>query len=308
MAAEKLKGKLSLKIKQFREIVLLLITHIEASIDYPEHELQTYNLDRVTEECKDLESQINSMIASFEQGKLLKNGVETVIVGKPNVGKSSLLNLFLDEQRAIVTNIPGTTRDILQEYVNIQNIPFKITDTAGIRETTDEIEQIGVNNALERANQADLILFMIDGSQELSNEEIELYERLKNKPIIVIQNKIDLPQKQSHTVFEESQVIFLSTQTTEGFDKLNKAMVNLFFSNEINLKDELQITSLRHKTALTKAKEAMNRAIETIEQGFTEDIVAIDLMIAYEQLGEILGENVGESVIDKIFEGFCIGK
>ncbi len=313
MATQQVQGRLSQKIREYRERVLTLITHIEVSIDYPEHEEETQNLQEVSKECKSITQEIYKLIAGFEQGKLLKNGVDTVILGKPNAGKSSLLNMFLDEQRAIVTDIPGTTRDILQEYINLQNIPFKITDTAGIRETQDKIEQIGVTAALERANNADLIIFMPDGSRPLEEEEIQLYKRLKeeySKPIITAVNKSDLPQvltEEDLSNFDQP-ILKLSTETGEGFETLTKTMVELFFKEELLANGQLQITTLRHKTALTKAAEAMERALESITIGFSEDIAAIDLMIAYEKLGEILGESVGESVINKIFEAFCLGK
>ena len=311
-SVNQLSGELSQKIKKYRQDLLILLAHIEASIDYPEHDEQEQNLQNILIKSQNILNQIHKLISTFDKGKIIKNGIETAIVGRPNVGKSSLLNILLNEERAIVTDIQGTTRDTLSEYITINNILLKLTDTAGIRQTEDEIEKIGIQKSLNCIKNSDLILVLIDSSSEISIQDIEILEQSKNKKTIIILNKIDLEQKADVNILkkyvESDFLIEISILNKIGINNLEKALEKMFFDGELGKDDEIIITSLRHKTSLIKATESIKNVIKSIENGYTEDIVAIDLQDGYSYLGEILGESIGEELLDMIFSEFCLGK
>ncbi len=311
-AVSQLKGNLSAKIKEFRQQLLLLLAQIEASIDYPEHDMEQINLKQTYEKCEIIIEEINCLLANCEKGIIMKEGVKTAIIGKPNVGKSSLLNAIVEQERAIVTDIAGTTRDILSEYINIQGVPFITLDTAGIRETENFIEKIGVSKAKEAAQNADLILLVVDGSKPLHNSDIELLNTFKHKKTIVVINKTDLCQEISinelYNYVNKEYIIHLSAKQNKGISKLLNLMVSLVFGGQVVLNDEIQITSLRHKEALFNAKASLLSAKESIENGLFEDIVSIDLQCCYKYLGEIIGETIDDDIVDKIFKEFCLGK
>lgn len=311
-AVNQLEGKLSKIVKEIRNDILLMIANIEASIDYPEHDMEQLNFKTIYKKTCDIKIQIQELLKTADKGKIIKEGIETVILGRPNVGKSSLLNTLLQEERAIVTDIAGTTRDILQEYVNILGIPLKLVDTAGIRETNDEIEKIGVEKAKEFAKHCDLIIFMIDGSLEISQLDIDILKEVQLKKIIVIVNKIDLKQKASLELIkeyiQESNIIKTSLTNKEGIEVLYNKIKELFFQGDISLSNDVLVSSIRNKNSINNSLNSLDQVIKTIDNGLPEDFISIDLQQSYKYLGEITGESLDEDIIDKIFKEFCLGK
>ncbi|EYE88645.1 tRNA modification GTPase [Fervidicella metallireducens AeB] len=311
IALEQTKGKLSTKIKHLMDKLLKMLAHIEAAVDFPEDDIEDVVSKSVINDGKEIVTEIEGLIKNAETGKLLREGLNTAIVGKPNVGKSSLLNALLEEARAIVTDIPGTTRDVIEEYINIKGIPVKIVDTAGIRKTEDLVEKIGVEKSKEYIDIADLIIFMLDGSRELDNEDKEIIKMLENKRVIVVINKSDLPMVIDMDYIKNNlinhPIIYTSVNTEEGVEQIEDKIVELFFKGDVTVKD-VYITNVRHKDILTKALESINKGIETLSSGFPIDCASIDLKDAYLKLGEITGDTVADDIIDKIFTEFCIGK
>lgn len=311
-SVSQLGGGLSEKVKVFRQELLEMIAHIEASIDYPEHDMEELTYEMIQTNTEQLLEKVNDFIQTADTGRMIKEGIQTVIIGKPNVGKSSLLNALLREQRAIVTNIPGTTRDILEEYVNIQGVPLKIVDTAGIRQTEDVVEQIGVEKSKGSIPQADLILVMMDASTPWAEEDHDIFELIQGKQVLVLINKTDLPRQLDIDLVTEyvplDSILEISIKEKIGLDLLEKTLKEMFFKGEIKMNETIFITNVRHKDALVKSKESLETVLETIELGLPEDCLSIDLQSAYEYLGEITGETVGESLIDQIFSQFCLGK
>jgi len=308
---KQLEGKLSSKVNDLRDEIIAMIANIEASIDYPEHEMERLNIETISANSKKIIEEIKKLIKSADTGKVIKNGVDTVILGKPNVGKSSLLNSLMHEERAIVTNIPGTTRDVLTETISIDGIPINLIDTAGIRETSDEIEKIGVLKSKEYATRADLILFVFDSNEDISDEEIKLLKEMEDKKIIVIINKIDLESKinlEKINFIDEKNILKLSVKDNIGINALFDTIKNMFFDNEIKLSNDVIVTSVRHKNSLNNAQKSLESVLNTIEMGLTEDFVSIDLQETYGSLGEITGETLEEDIIDRIFSDFCLGK
>lgn len=307
-----LGGTLSQKVKNLRQELLEMIAHIEASIDYPEYDMEELTYEMIQNKTKMLLDQVNDFIRIADTGRMIREGIQTVIIGKPNVGKSSLLNALLREQRAIVTDIPGTTRDVLEEYITIQGVPLKLMDTAGIRETADVVEQIGVEKSKEWMTKSDLVLVMMDASTKFTTEDHEIFKLIEGKRCLVLINKTDLPRKldikQVFAYVDKEQVLELSVKEGEGMDQLENRLREMFFAGEINVKDDVFITNVRHKDALVKAKSSLETVLETIELEMPEDCLSIDLQSAYEYLGEITGETVGESIIHQIFSQFCLGK
>lgn len=307
-----LGGTLSQKVKNLRQELLEMIAHIEASIDYPEYDMEELTYEMIQNKTEMLLDQVNDFIRTADTGRMIREGIQTVIIGKPNVGKSSLLNALLREQRAIVTDIPGTTRDVLEEYITIQGVPLKLMDTAGIRETADVVEQIGVEKSKEWMTKSDLVLVMMDASTKFTTEDHEIFKLIEGKRCLVLINKTDLPRKldikQVFAYVDKEQILELSVKEGEGMDQLENRLKEMFFAGEINVKDDVFITNVRHKDALVKAKSSLETVLETIELEMPEDCLSIDLQSAYEYLGEITGETVGESIIHQIFSQFCLGK
>lgn len=304
------EGYISKEIKLLRNRLLGVIAHIEATVDFPEDDLEEMTSEKASEDLKEILATIQHLLKSAEGGKVLREGLDTVIVGKPNVGKSSLLNSLVREKRAIVTEIPGTTRDIIEEYINVDGIPVKIVDTAGIRETNDVVEKIGVEKSKQKIDEADLIILMFDSSEKLDNEDMEILNYIKNKKYIVLLNKSDLQRKLFKEDIKglESDYIFdISAKTGEGLDNIKKAIKELFFSGEVTSKDVI-ITNSRHKQALIRAEESCNQALDTLRDISAIDLASIDIRNAWMCLGEILGETLEEDIIDKIFSEFCLGK
>lgn len=304
----RLEGRLSKEIKTIRDKILTMLAHIEAGIDYPEHDDETMTYNMISEGTKAAVEAVDKLIKSADTGKIYKEGIKTVILGRPNVGKSSLLNAMLEEDRAIVTDIPGTTRDSLEEMLNVHGIPLNIIDTAGIRNTNDVIEQIGVEKSKNLAEQADLILLMFDGSKELTDEDLELIELVRNKKTITLVNKLDLEQKIDMGAIKYMDPVNISVKTDKGINDIYEKIKSMFAVGDINIDNEVLISGERNKESLYKAKKSLNNVMETVENRMPEDFISMDLTEAYEALGEITGEALEEDIIDKIFSEFCLGK
>lgn len=306
-----LKGNIQRAIKEIREGIIYQIAYIESALDDPEHiSIDGYG-ETLGKEIKGLKEKLNRLLETVREGKLMKEGIKTVIVGKPNAGKSSLLNILVGEERAIVTDIAGTTRDILEETIVLHGISLRMIDTAGIRNTEDIVEKIGVKKAVENAKDADLILYVVDASVPLDENDSEIVELLKDKKAVVILNKTDLEQVVTEEELKEKTshpVVAISAKEEEGIDTLEQQIKDLFFDGDLSFNDEIYITNIRHKTALEEAKKSLDLVEDSIAMNMPEDFFSIDLMNAYEALGSIIGESVGEDLVNEIFSKFCTGK
>ena len=306
-----LKGSLSNRVKEIRSLLLNQIAFIESALDDPEN----YSLDGYSEKLKEkleeIIKEIQHLIDTAEEGKMIKEGIRTVILGKPNAGKSSLLNALLGENRAIVTDIAGTTRDTLEEDVMIHGIPLKIVDTAGIHETVDIVEKIGVDKARESVEEADLVLYVVDGNKPLDVDDTQIIGLLEGKKAIIVMNKIDIEQvvdKMWITSKINAPIVEISAKTGEGMEKLYGIIKDMFFHGKLSMNDEVYITNLRHKQALAEAEQSLEQVLSSIDRNMPEDFLSIDLMAAYEQLGTILGESLDDDLANEIFDKFCMGK
>ncbi|MGO4498169.1 tRNA uridine-5-carboxymethylaminomethyl(34) synthesis GTPase MnmE [Paenibacillus sp. 2RAB27] len=312
VALKQVEGNLSKQIKHLRYILVELMAHVEVNIDYPEHDVEEMTNAFIKTKCDTVMLDIDRLLVTAEQGKILREGIETAIVGKPNVGKSSLLNELAQENRAIVTDIPGTTRDVIEEFVNIGGIPLKLLDTAGIRETSDIVEQIGVERSKTALAEADLILLVLNSNDELQLDEIALMKQLADKQTIVILNKIDLDRKldveQVLSYFPHERIVELSLIENKGIEDLEKAIAAIFFEGKLESSDLTYVSNVRHISLLKQAKRSLQDALDANEQYVPIDMIQIDIRAAWEQLGEIIGDSVGESLIDQIFTQFCLGK
>lgn len=305
-----MRGDLSAKIKDIRERLLHDVAYIEAALDDPEHyDLTGYNIE-LEVNIRDCLSVIDKLIDSFSYGRVIREGIDTVIVGKPNAGKSSLMNNFLNEDRAIVTDIPGTTRDVIEYSVNIGDINLNLIDTAGIHETEDKIEKIGIEKTYKYLSEAQLVLYVVDTSDSLTERDIELYKKVRILPHIVLLNKSDksISKDFDGSLFDDSVCINYSTLDKTGYVELINAIKKMFLSNEIDIENEIYITSVRHLELLNKAKESLTNVLNEIDNDLSEDMLTIDIMDAYEYLGLIIGETVDEDLFDRIFREFCTGK
>ncbi|WP_291560315.1 MULTISPECIES: tRNA uridine-5-carboxymethylaminomethyl(34) synthesis GTPase MnmE [unclassified Clostridium] len=304
------EGGISKEIEVLRNDLLSTIAHIEATVDYPEDDLEEVTADMAVLKLNEVLLTINNLLDTADEGKILREGLNTVIAGKPNVGKSSLLNALTKENRAIVTDVPGTTRDVIEEYINISGVPIKIIDTAGIRETEDLVEKIGVEKSKEKINEADLIVLILDNSRAIEEEDKEIIEYIKDKKYIVLLNKIDLDGKinKDDLIGLNSDYIFnVSIKTGENIEKIKECIKELFFKGEIASNDII-ITNTRHKEALFRAKENIESAVDALKNTFAIDLASIDIRDAWTILGQITGNTLEENIIDKIFSEFCLGK
>lgn len=308
---EQLRGSVQKAIRDIRKDLIYHIAYIESALDDPEHiSLEGY-AQELLEIVEKAQEEISHLLKTASDGKIIKEGIRTVILGKPNAGKSSLLNVLVGENRAIVTDIEGTTRDILEEYINLHGISLRMIDTAGIRETEDVVEKIGVNRARDMAREADLILYVVDSSRPLDSNDEEIISMLDSRKAIVLYNKTDLESKVDMEALKERvkrPVISVSAKEETGIRELEKEIKNLFFSGELSFNDEVYITNVRHKEALMEAAESLRLVKNSIEMDMPEDFFSIDLMNAYESLGRIIGESVGEDLVNEIFSKFCMGK
>ncbi len=311
-AVGNLSGRLSTEIQHLRHAILSMIAQLEASIDFPEEDIEEATAADVAALISKAQADIDNLLATAQTGRILREGLATVIIGKPNVGKSSLLNALLREKRAIVTDIPGTTRDSIEEYVNIRGIPLKIIDTAGIHETTDVVERIGVEKAKELVKQADLILLLLDASLPLSSEDKTILEMLSGQQAIIIVNKSDLPPLLDIAELEQyiGSRLVIRTSITQGagLAELEELIVNLVYHGQVTQGEAAFVNNVRHADALRQTNQRLAEALATIESGMPPDCVVIDLRAAWEKLGEITGDTIGEDIIDQIFSQFCIGK
>ncbi|WP_425061468.1 tRNA uridine-5-carboxymethylaminomethyl(34) synthesis GTPase MnmE [Sporomusa carbonis] len=312
VAMGNLSGQLSDKVKALRQQILRMIAQLEAAIDFPEEDIEEAAAADVALLIGQVKSSIDKLLATAQTGRILREGLATVIIGKPNVGKSSLLNALLREKRAIVTDIPGTTRDIIEEYVNIRGVPLKIIDTAGIRETADVVEKIGVERAKELVNQADLILVLLDSSSPLTAEDRGVLELLPGREAIVLINKSDLPSRldleEVNHFAKGRKVLKISVVQGDGLEELEQVIVDLAYSGRISQGEAAFVNNVRHADALRQANFRLDEALATIGARMPPDCVVVDLRAAWEKLGEITGDTVGEDIIDQIFTQFCIGK
>lgn len=310
---QQLKGAVRTAIEELRSRILYQTAFIESALDDPEHISLDGYPGRLSEEVHQLQKTLSELIASSENGRILKEGIRTVILGKPNAGKSSLLNALVGEERAIVTDIAGTTRDALEETIAFQGITLNLIDTAGIRETEDVVEKIGVGRAIEKAGEADLILCVFDAARPLDENDREILKVIEGKQAILLLNKTDLAVTLQETKLQELTggrypVVSVSAKEQTGLSKLTEQIHNLFYQGEISVQDELYITNARQKHALLDAAEGLRRVQESISLGMPEDFYSIDLLAAYEALGTITGETVGEDLVNEIFSRFCMGK
>lgn len=305
---KQLEGLLGAKIKEIKQGIIDLLVDIEANIDYPEYDIEEVRRERIYNVLSTNVSKLETLEKSFESGKILRDGVSTVIIGKPNVGKSSLLNRLVKEDRAIVTEIAGTTRDTIEEYITIRGIPLKLVDTAGIHETDDIVESIGVNKSKKAIDESELVLLMLDATRELSKEDEELLEATKNKNRIILINKIDADKKINKDMFKNDKIIEMSTKTLTGIEELEETIEEMFNISELNIENEIVITNVRHKNLIHKAAEEIKNAIVSIKNGLPIDMLSIDLQEALQNLGEITGESISEEVVKGIFAKFCVGK
>ena len=310
-SVSQLRGSISKKMKELRAEILYEMAYIESALDDPEHiSLDGYG-ERLSVLTENWIERVNHLLSTADKGKAMKEGIRTVILGKPNAGKSSLMNVLVGEERAIVTEIAGTTRDTLEEHIYLNGISLNVVDTAGIRETEDVVEQIGVSRARDAAKDADLIIYVVDGSRPLDENDSEIMDFIRDKKAVVLLNKSDLSMVVSAEELRARsghKVIPISAKEELGIALLEDEIKNMFYQGEISFNDEIYLTNVRHKEALEQARESLKMVRESIENGMPEDFYSIDLMDAYTQLGVIIGEEVGEDLVNEIFSRFCMGK
>lgn len=311
-AVNQLEGKLSSKIKALRKRLIEILAHIEAVVDYPEEDIEEITGEKVYNEIKEIKENLKKITDNFERGRILREGIDAVIVGRPNVGKSSLLNELTGKNRAIVTDIPGTTRDIIEEYININDIPVRIVDTAGIRETEDAVEIIGVEKTHKALEEAELVIMMVDAEKGFTPEDSAILEKVANKKLIILINKIDKSNEENIKNIEKNlegmNYIRTSIREEIGIDKIGKMITKLFTKGEINLNSQIILTNIRHKNLIDRAILSIDDAMGAYENKMPLDLMTIDITNAADFLGQITGESVKEDVINEIFSRFCLGK
>ncbi|OIJ21917.1 tRNA uridine-5-carboxymethylaminomethyl(34) synthesis GTPase MnmE [Anaerobacillus alkalidiazotrophicus] len=312
VAIGQVEGRLSTKIQKLRQALLETVAHVEVNIDYPEYDAEEMTNQLLKEKARYVSSEIDKILGTAEQGKILREGLSTVIIGRPNVGKSSLLNSLVHETKAIVTDIPGTTRDVIEEYVNIRGVPLRLLDTAGIRETEDIVEKIGVERSRQVVKEAELVLLVLNFGEPLSNEDESLFQIVEGMDAIIIVNKTDIPQKIDMTKVEElasgRPIVTTSLVEDQGIDDLEEAISKLFFQGNLEGGDLTYVSNSRHIALLHQAKQTIEDAIFALESDVPIDMVQIDITRTWEILGEIIGDTVSESLIDQLFSQFCLGK
>jgi len=313
VALNQMDGRLSRLIRNLRQQLLEVVAHVEVNIDYPEYDdVEEMSHQMMRTKTKEVHQEIKKLLEVAKKGKILREGIGTAIIGRPNVGKSSLMNALVQETKAIVTEIPGTTRDTIEEYVNIHGVPLRLIDTAGIRETDDIVERIGVERSKKVLSESDLILLVLNNNEELTTEDIKLFEAVKGIETIVIINKIDLQQKinieQVKEIANNMPIITTSLLKDEGLDELETAIAEIFFSGELDTRDLTYVSNIRHIQLLKESKQALEDAMKSLEIHMPLDIVQIDVTRTWEFLGEIIGETASDQLIDQLFSQFCLGK
>lgn len=307
-AANQLGGSLSFEINQQRDKVLEVLAKMNANLDYPEEDLEEYNREDLLKDLVNTHDALEALLTTASRGKLLKDGIDTVICGKPNVGKSSILNLLARDSRAIVTDIAGTTRDVIEERITLNNIVLNVFDTAGIRETEDKIESLGIDKSKEYINKSSLVLFVVDASNPLTEEDEAIFASIKDKNVIVLFNKSDLGVSDAANTYKNTDFCFISAKTGTGLNELSALIEKKFQLGEIAAENRVIITNMRHKEALTNAIHSISRATEALKTNMPYDLVSIDVLDCATHLGEITGKTISEEVVDKIFARFCLGK
>ena len=313
LSLEQLRGDLRDKIQNLKKLLLDVTAHVNVVLDYPEEGIDEPLPAHLRDNLENVHMEINKLINSYDKGKKIKEGIKTAIIGKPNVGKSTLLNSLLKEERAIVTHIPGTTRDIIEEVINVRGIPLVLVDTAGIRETEDLVENIGVEKSKEIIEKSDLILFVLDASRELEKDDHQIIELIRenNKKAIILLNKIDLSRKitRENIDFFDGEILEISAKEDTGIEEMEERIYNYILEEDVeDSSEKLVITNIRHKSALEKTKEAVENIFETIDSEMPMDLISVDLKEALDSLSEITGEISSEDILDHVFSNFCVGK
>ena len=311
LSLDHLRGDLRDKVNQFKKALLDITAHVNVVLDYPEEGIDDPLPAELRNNLEEVYEEANRLIDSYDTGKKIKEGIKTVIVGKPNVGKSTLLNALLHEERAIVTHVAGTTRDIIEEIINIKGVPLVLVDTAGIRKTDDIVENIGVEKSKQFIEKADLVLLVLDASKELENEDIEVINQIKEnkKKVIVLLNKIDLNRKIDLEGYNLGNIVEISAKDNIGIEDMQEKIYSYIMEEDVeNSSEKLIITNIRHKTALEKTKDAIKNIFETIDMGLPMDLISVDLKEALDSLSEITGEISSEDILDHVFGNFCVGK
>ncbi len=312
VALGQLEGNLSKHVKNIRNDLLELIAHITVNIDFPDEDIEELTYQKIEKQAQKIRKQIVKLLDTADTGKIIREGIQTVIIGKPNVGKSSLMNALLKESRAIVTEVPGTTRDVIEELVSIRGIPLKIVDTAGIRETEDIVEKLGVERSKKVLHKADLIIFVLDVSETLSEEDKQIIKWLSGKQAIVLLNKTDLPmildEEKIRTALSDKKIIKTSIVEGKGLVQLEEAIVDMVYKGKVQQDETFLVTNIRHKNALERSKKSIGDAIHALQINMPLDFIEIDIRNTWEYLGEITGDTVGEDILNAIFANFCIGK
>ena len=313
VAMNQIEGRLSDLIKRQRQSILEILAQVEVNIDYPEYDdVEDATTEFLLAQSKKIKNEIDQLLETGTQGKIMREGLSTVIVGKPNVGKSSMLNNLIQDNKAIVTEVAGTTRDVLEEYVNVRGVPLRLVDTAGIRDTEDIVEKIGVERSRKALSEADLILFVLNNNEPLTEEDRTLYEVIKNEDAIVIVNKTDLERQldieEVKTMIGDTPLIQTSMLKQEGVDELELQIRDLFFGGEVQNQDMTYVSNSRHISLLKQARQTIQDAIDAAEAGIPMDMVQIDLTRTWELLGEIIGESASDELINQLFSQFCLGK
>ncbi|MDV2581605.1 tRNA uridine-5-carboxymethylaminomethyl(34) synthesis GTPase MnmE [Alkalibacillus haloalkaliphilus] len=313
VALKQMDGRLSNLIRDLRQQLIETVAHVEVNIDYPEYDdVEEMTHELLRERAQYVKGEIHSLLRTAKQGKILREGIATAIIGKPNVGKSSLMNVLAHENKAIVTDVPGTTRDVIEEYVNVRGVPLRLIDTAGIRETEDIVEKIGVERSRQALQDADLILLVLNGNEPFSKEDQALFEAARDLDVIAIVNKTDLNQEidmnEVTKAANGAPIITTSLVEEQGIDELEQAIADTFFDGELDQGDLTYVSNVRHIQLLEQSEDALNDALNSLEMGMPLDLIQIDITRTWELLGEIIGEDVHESLIDQLFSQFCLGK
>ena len=312
VALDQLEGKFSAKIKEIRALLVDVLVDITVNIDYPDEDIEQLTFEKLLSDLKKIKNEIHKLLATADTGRILRDGLNIAIIGKPNVGKSSLMNALLKETRAIVTSIPGTTRDTIEEMLSIRNIPVRLTDTAGIRQTEDVIEKIGIEKSKESFNKADLVIFMVDSSVPLNEEDHEIIRHLHGKKCVLVLNKTDLPQVVDKTelfrLLPEAEKVEAAIADDIGIERIEDVVEALVYGGKVSQSGQLMVTNVRHKALLEETEASLGDAIQMAEKMEPLEFLEIDVNSAYESLGAIIGESVQEDIINEVFARFCLGK